>query len=254
MCQPHSHLDLELNYVGGGRMRYFFGGREAVVEPGRLAVFWAGIPHQTLDADAKERCIATVPISWLLRWRGCDHLRSRLFAGDFILSSAAGDGQAMHQWLADWESGEERRLQVLALEMEARMARLNLEIEVPVGSGSRLSGTGSSHVERITGFLAHHFRDPLVLDKIAAAVGLHPKYATQHFRQACGMSLWDYLIRLRLAHAQRLLLTTDGKVLDIALEAGFGSSAAFYAAFKKHTGIPPRAFRLQAFSLSKMLA
>jgi len=36
---------------------------------------------------------------------------------------------------------------------------------------------------------------------------------------------------LRVSHAQRLLVTTDARVSDIALESGFGSPAAFYQAF-----------------------
>jgi len=58
--------------------------------------------------------------------------------------------------------------------------------------------------------------------------------------------VWEYLTRLRVSHAQRLLITTDLKVLDIAMESGFASVAPFYAAFAAHTpGLRPLDYRRQ---------
>jgi transcriptional regulator GlxA family with amidase domain len=49
---------------------------------------------------------------------------------------------------------------------------------------------------------------------------------------------------MRICHAQRLLITTNEKITDIALESGFGSAAPFYSSFKKFGGgKSPRAFR-----------
>ncbi len=76
--------------------------------------------------------------------------------------------------------------------------------------------------------------------------GLHPKYLMRVFKKQCGVSVWEYLTRLRVSHAQRLLITSDAKVLDIAMESGFSSVAPFYAAFAAHTrGIRPLAYRRQ---------
>jgi AraC-like DNA-binding protein len=63
------------------------------------------------------------------------------------------------------------------------------------------------------------------------------------FRRECGMSIWQYLIRLRISNAELLLLTTDKTVLNIALESGFGSLARFYAAFTKECGVSPGEYR-----------
>jgi AraC-like DNA-binding protein len=64
------------------------------------------------------------------------------------------------------------------------------------------------------------------------------------------MSLLDYVIQYRIAQAQRLLLTTDDNILDIAMQTGFGSSSNFYVTFKKLCGQSPGAYRqaLRAYS------
>jgi transcriptional regulator GlxA family with amidase domain len=68
------------------------------------------------------------------------------------------------------------------------------------------------------------------------------------FRRECGLAIWQYLTRLRVSHAQVELLCTDKTVLSIALDAGFGSLARFYAAFQKECGLAPGEYRKQAAS------
>jgi len=95
----------------------------------------------------------------------------------------------------------------------------------------------------VTAFLGRNYGEELSVATVARAVRLHPKYLLALFRKSCGMTLWEYVTRLRLAHAQRLLFTTDRTVLDIAMEAGFGSASAFYHAFQKHERRSPSKFR-----------
>jgi AraC family transcriptional regulator, melibiose operon regulatory protein len=77
-------------------------------------------------------------------------------------------------------------------------------------------------------------------------VGLNPNYAMTVFREGCGLSLWEYVTRLRISHAQRLLLTTDWTMERVALDCGFGSSSRFFAAFRRICGMTPRQYRYPA--------
>jgi transcriptional regulator GlxA family with amidase domain len=64
------------------------------------------------------------------------------------------------------------------------------------------------------------------------------------FKSHSAMSVWEYVVRLRVSHAQGLLITTNHKITDIAIESGFGSVAPFYAAYEKFGGgKTPTAFR-----------
>ena len=97
---------------------------------------------------------------------------------------------------------------------------------------------------RITRFIAQHYRDQVSVGDVAAGVGVHPKYLMRMFKKQCGVGVWEYLTRLRVSHAQRLLITGDAKVLDVAMESGFASVAPFYAAFAARTGgLTPLAYR-----------
>ena len=92
-------------------------------------------------------------------------------------------------------------------------------------------------------FMATHFVDDIGVAEIAGSSGLHPKYAMALFRRCCGVTLHDYLERHRLTHAQRLLITTQSKIIVISQACGFNSLSAFYERFEKSAKCSPRRFR-----------
>lgn len=106
----------------------------------------------------------------------------------------------------------------------------------------RVSG-GLQHVERMARCMAERYREDLTITDIARAAGLHPNYAMPLFRRLSGVTIRDYLLQHRLTRAQQLLLTTDDKVLDVALASGFGSSSAFYEIFTRVLKETPVEFR-----------
>lgn len=91
--------------------------------------------------------------------------------------------------------------------------------------------------------LAEHHAETVSLGDLAKQVGLHPNHAMNLFREAFGMTMLDYLTQHRVAHAQRLLITGDLPILNVALEAGFSSVGHFYTVFKRSSGVPPKRYR-----------
>ncbi|MDQ3162918.1 MAG: helix-turn-helix domain-containing protein [Actinomycetota bacterium] len=53
------------------------------------------------------------------------------------------------------------------------------------------------------------------------------------------------MLRLRVSHAQRLLLTSELPVEQVARESGFSSSTSFYRTFRRLCGCTPRAYRVR---------
>ena len=56
----------------------------------------------------------------------------------------------------------------------------------------------------------------------------------------------DYLGRLRLRAAQQALRGTGEEITAIALRLGYPSSQYFATAFRRHTGLSPREYRVRA--------
>ncbi|NJK45447.1 MAG: helix-turn-helix transcriptional regulator [Pleurocapsa sp. SU_196_0] len=135
------------------------------------------------------------------------------------------------------EPGEPQR--ILELELEARLRRLALGL--PQAPPSR-DGQGS-RAAQMARFISQHYLEPIRVSDISERVHLSPNHASGVFKAHFSMTLLEYLTQHRVAHAQRLLATSQTSVLEIALESGFGSSSAFYDAFERACGLRPLEYR-----------
>lgn len=248
MGRAHTHADVEINIpLRGGPLRYLHAGRVVEVPAGELALFWGGIPHQLLStASGCEGILITLPLPWVLQWEMPGPLTQRLLSGD-LLSEKSGPGETagFRRWVEDYESGSAARRKVLLLEIQARLHRLALGMSRrPARSPSPALVGGEARMEAITRHINGCYLENVTIGAIADAVGLNHRYMMRLFKSHSVMSVWEYVVRLRVSHTQRLLITTNRKIADIALASGFGSAAAFYAAFAKFGGgKTPAAFR-----------
>ncbi|MDA1045210.1 MAG: helix-turn-helix transcriptional regulator, partial [Verrucomicrobia bacterium] len=94
--------------------------------------------------------------------------------------------------------------------------------------------------------LHHRLGDTPSIEELADAVGLRPSYFREEFRNETGFSPVEFLTRLRVREARRLLAESEQSITEIAFRLGFNSSQYFAATFRKHTGMTPREFRRQA--------
>ncbi len=253
MTTPHRHNEIELNFVEQGAMHYWLGEGSIELPRGKLVVFWATIPHQLIYVAPETRFYwVTIPLNWFLRWQHPHTLTDAVLNGAWLFDRASDDDlldiALLRRWQADFASGQSDQQAVMLMELEARLARLALSLEaVTVRTTHHAT---NSHAGAMARWIAEHYQDTIAVEDIADAVGLHPNYAMRIFRQAFGRSIGDVLTQHRLAQAQRLLVTTDASVLDIALAVGFGSLSRFYAVFKARCGQSPTAYR-QKMSLSR---
>ena len=78
---------------------------------------------------------------------------------------------------------------------------------------------------------------------MADAVRLSEDYLIHVFRKTTGFSVKDYVMRLRMAIARRLLLETGATVEAISDRLGFADVSNFSRSFRAVGGLPPGAFR-----------
>ena len=96
---------------------------------------------------------------------------------------------------------------------------------------------------RAADYIAAHFREPITLSDVAREFYLSPTYFSNAFTKQNGCSFVTYLTRLRVFHAQKLLVTTDRSIIEIASDAGFNTFSSFSRAFKLQAGLSPGEYR-----------
>ncbi len=244
MPLPHRHSDIELNLLLEGTVTYVHRDRFVTLSPHQLAIFWAAIPHQLIERDAAcDFCILTLPLETLLGWRLPPLFVQSLLMGDLLVSSdpinALVDSLQVPRWHEELSAG---LTAIVLMEMEARLLRWGMSRDAaPKAMRAVESDSKASLMAR---YIVQNYAEPLTVDAVARAAGLHPNYAMTCFKRTYGMTILEYTLQYRVAQAQRLLVTTDASVLEVAMQSGFGSLSAFYAAFGRYAGQAPRALRL----------
>lgn len=252
MNRPDRHDEIELNLLLRGSLTYLLGGNRVTLQAGSFGAFWAALPHQIIGFDGHPRYyVMTLPLAWFLQCQLPPKLVVRLLRGEFIIEPQqermALDLALCRQWASELSGAGEPPSQATALEIHARLLRFAVALpDLPADKAfSRgKSGQGNtSKAEQMAGYIARHYRERLNVETVARVVDLHANYAMSLFKKTFRCTLNDYLTHYRTAHAQRLLATSDMKVLDIALESGFRTSSRFYEAFQRACGCSPKRYR-----------
>jgi two-component system response regulator YesN len=102
-------------------------------------------------------------------------------------------------------------------------------------------------IGRVREYIEMHYADPnLSLNQISDQFGMNPRYLSKLFKEEFGEKFIDYMLRVRLEVAQKLLLNTSLPVQDIAEQVGYVHVISFHRAFKNLFGLPPGDYRKRA--------
>ena len=135
MQRADRHNEIELNLLKRGSLTYLLGGNTVTIPAGRLAVFWAAIPHQIISSkDKAEYYVATIPLSWFMQCQFPAHFVDAVLHARVVLDpdpkKRGGDVEMFEQWVHDFEKPDAERQRVAFLEIEARFLRFALALSI----------------------------------------------------------------------------------------------------------------------------
>lgn len=91
--------------------------------------------------------------------------------------------------------------------------------------------------------IAERSSEELPLSRVAKSVNISANHLSEKFKQVTGINFVNYLTRIRVDRACRLLGDSSERISEIAFAVGFQSLSQFNRAFKKLTGKSPTAYR-----------
>ncbi|WP_161556886.1 helix-turn-helix domain-containing protein [Paenibacillus amylolyticus] len=95
-------------------------------------------------------------------------------------------------------------------------------------------------------YIEEHFDDPdLSLKHLSDRFQISGKYASYLFKEEFDMKFVDFLVKLRVEKACRMLTSTDTAIQDIAQQVGYANAISFGRVFKRVIGVTPGDYRKQ---------
>lgn len=105
------------------------------------------------------------------------------------------------------------------------------------------SGAEPSAVASAKEFVQSHAEEPITLAQVVKHVKVSRFYFCKLFKKATGLTLTEYVSRVRVEKAKTLLVDPSLRISEVVYAAGFGSIPRFNSVFKRHVGMPPTEYR-----------
>lgn len=98
-------------------------------------------------------------------------------------------------------------------------------------------------VSKVKDFIRNNYHKNLTLEEISNEVFLSPYYVSRVFKEDQKLTIMDYLTKVRLEEAKKLLRNPRYNIDDIAEKLGYSDPSYFSKVFRRKEGMSPSQFR-----------
>ncbi len=133
----------------------------------------------------------------------------------------------------------------IAREIMKRQLELDFLYEKLKESRNDITITDASEekLKRVINFIDKNFTCDISREGLAAAIELNPSYMGTLFKTYKGMTINNYINKLRIDSAIGQLEMKNSRIIDIAFSVGFENIVSFNRVFKKITGKTPSEYK-----------
>lgn len=141
------------------------------------------------------------------------------------------------------QEGEFKRIHT-----EARILELLMyQLEQLGGNGQEqevIKGDDIFKLEQAREILNERYAAPPTQKELSREVGLNEFKLRRGFKEYFGITVYDFITRLRMEKAKKLLVQEQRPINEVAYLVGFSHQNNFSIAFKKYFGVPPSELKL----------
>lgn len=229
----HRHDFFEIEYIEEGEIDCVLGGEPVHLKKGQLVFVTPSSVHSY--TGNKDAPVKTITVHFNADTIG--GLNDMLMVGDCVIDCGEELIEAFN--ILSIENQKKDSFAEFAVKNAfERMLILFLRTAKRLNTGSPTNG-----VSLVINYINKHFSEDVNLEKISNSCGYSAAYICRLFKKEMGVSPIQYLNKLRLESACRLLVSTNLSSIEICCECGFGSVRNFNREFKKRYGRTPTEFR-----------
>ncbi|MBS7699883.1 MULTISPECIES: AraC family transcriptional regulator [unclassified Chelatococcus] len=106
-----------------------------------------------------------------------------------------------------------------------------------------LDRAASDHIEKAMSFILSRLPHEVSMEDVAAHVGMSSSSFSRFFKKNTAHNFVDYMRKLRIGEASRLLAETQRPITDICFDVGYANISSFNRSFREERGMTPSAYR-----------
>lgn len=122
---------------------------------------------------------------------------------------------------------------------------------ITLPSGKKYNEIHYKNLEKVLLHIQVNFMNSTSIGEAAKMCCMSESYFMSFFKSVMGKTFTNYVNFIRISEAEKLLLTSDVSIANIAMETGMVDSSYFIKQFKRMKGISPHAYRKKFSSVSE---
>ena len=239
--RPKGRIDYQLLYIASGKGHFFINGKEEIVTAGHMVLYRPKEMQNYIyyGEDQSE-------VYWV-HFTGSDVkniLKQHHFpsSGHILYTGNSPDYHRIFRRII-------QELRLCKPDYEEYLSILLREMFILVGrqltDSKKVNLQTQQEVALATRYFNEHFSQNISIAEYANSLHMSTCWFIRSFRQYNGITPMQYILDIRIANAQSLLLTTTYNVTEIAEIVGYDNPLYFSRLFKKQTGMSPSEYRRQ---------
>lgn len=237
MPSTHYHNHYEIYYLRKGKARYFIDNTTIDLNEGDMVLIPPYVIHRTayIEDGELERLLITFTPDFMKKneedpvFRCFDH---------YYIKKADVHKSLLNSIETESNSPDEFSDELIRNYIITLLIRLSRITEKPV-----FEIKTPSFIQQITKYITENYATEITLDALSRDFSVSKSHLSRQFKATTGFGINEYITIVRIRNAERLILTTNLSITEIATLCGFNDSNYFSSVFKKLKGIPPLRFR-----------
>ncbi|WP_028553010.1 AraC family transcriptional regulator [Paenibacillus sp. UNC451MF] len=249
----HCHECLEINLIVQGTGYYIIEEKHYPIQPGDIFIINNSERHMAVHEEAIEMIVMVFDLKFIWEQPFDYHFlgpffdRSPQFSNRIRTESDSYKElcHSLEKIVIEYDSREigwemvVKATIMLFLSKLVRYYKKNDELGIDVKNHHRFH----ERIRPVMDYIHSHFDSPIELGILAERIRMSKTYLCTYFKDAMGITLFEYIEQVRVNHGCKLLKTTSLPITEIASLSGFNSTSYFNRVFKRILSISPRAYR-----------
>jgi len=249
----HSHKNFELNFIASGSGRRIVGDNISGFEKGDLVLLGPDLPHCWEVTDevirSKPMCIVThfsedIVGSNFFKMPELEKVVDLLKQSKRGLRFKMVDDEEISQTLkkmTDLE-GLEYYIELLKVFNLLLQVKNREKLSNPIGHNVVFS-KNLEKINKVYEYVFQNIHDGVRLEEASSVLNMAPSSFCRFFKKKTNLTFMEYVKRVRVGIAAKLLAETDKQITQICYESGYNNLANFNYYFKNIMGMTPSTYR-----------
>jgi len=247
----HWHTDIEIIMALENDYTVVIDKIKYVLSPGDIIMIPSGELHELYAPPTGKRLIILLDNSILSSMTGLESISNSFYPCIVIRAESDSCHKQLAETLRKITEEYFRRLPLC----QASIYSLFLNFFVIIGRNCIRLERSSSSIRRnkqhqyidkflnVCKYINEHCTEEITVEKLAAMAGFSKYHFSRLFYEFSGVTYYEYLMKRRIMHAERLLCDPNLSIVEVAMQSGFNSLATFNRNFRAIKKCTPSAYR-----------